>query len=80
MKVGYKCLCKNSKLAVDYNLISSNFYIVKYVDTRVISIFNDEKCVVTFSLESEYSAYFYNYFYTKQEERKFKLEKLNESR
>ena len=78
MKVGDKYLCKKSQSFNYYTIIENNYYTIDYLDNIWISVCIDGERGITFTLYSDfgYGSYFYNYFYTKQEERKFKLEKL----
>jgi len=89
MKVGDKYLCKKPACILQHNyycyITENNYYIIIYSDMTCMDVYPDDYVhkdnTITFSkYTNDYSLYFYDYFYTKQEERKFKLEKLNESR
>lgn len=91
MKVGDKLLCKKSEIMNPWNSIEvpdikseitkDKYYTISKIGEKHIMILTDI-CHNAFST-SIYSSvspwYLYDYFYTPQEIRKIKLEKLNDS-
>ena len=81
MKVGDKYICKRSQRFLSGgSIIENSYYIIDNVDENWIGFHNESYDRITLNDYCMYSKYFYNNFYNKQEERKFKLDKLNESR
>ena len=75
MKLGVKYLCKKSHKFNYCSVIENNFYKIDYLNYFWISISIENNCGITFSNKNN-GWVFYDYFYTKQEERKLKLEKI----
>jgi len=75
IKIGDIIFCKNNRQQFEYNII---FYAGKsYTITDI-----DDNCIyingIAFMIKFNHGAYSFNeYFYTKKEYRKLKLEKLN---
>jgi len=78
MKVGDKYRCKKSlRSVISYTTIDKYYCILRDREHHVM-ILSDSgyEAFAKVKNNSVSPYYFYDYFYTKQEERKFKLEKL----
>jgi hypothetical protein len=73
LKIGEKYRCKKSHNFNYTNIIENNYYIIDHLDKYWVRVEIDSKRGIALSYTSDD---FYDYFYSKQEERKLKLEKL----